>query len=112
MKKLSALTMFTLLATVGYYIGNAVAQNKNAQDAQTNGDGILVVEEEYDVVVPTTDKTPADARTSVSPAAVPAAAATSAAARKADVRNNNMSGNSGNDTVVEETVTEEGYVEE
>ena len=51
MKKLSALIMFTLLATVGYYIGNAVAQNKNAQDAQTNGDGILVVEEEYDVVV-------------------------------------------------------------
>ena len=34
MKKLSALIMFTLLATVGYYIGNAVAQNKNAQDAQ------------------------------------------------------------------------------
>ena len=46
MKKLSALIMFTLLATAGYYIGNAVAQNKTSADQQAP-DGVLVVEETY-----------------------------------------------------------------
>lgn len=103
MKKLSALIMFTLLATVGYYIGNAVAQNKNAQDAQTNGNGVLVVEEEYDVVAPATPGTPVS---------VPASATAPAATSKPAVQDNGMSGNVGNNTTVEETVTEEGYIEE
>ena len=51
MKKLSALIMFTLLATAGYYIGNAVAQNKTSADQQAP-DGVLVVEETYGVAVP------------------------------------------------------------
>ena len=51
MKKLSALIMFTLLATAGYYIGNAVAQNKTSADQQAL-DGVLVVEETYGVAVP------------------------------------------------------------
>ena len=46
MKKLSALIMFTLLATAGYYIGNAVAQNKTSADQQAP-DGVLVLEPTY-----------------------------------------------------------------
>lgn len=83
MKKLSALIMFTLLATAGYYIGNAVAQNKTSADQQAP-DGVLVVEETYGGT---------DGKNAATP-----------------VTGSNNDGN-GN-TVVEETVTEEGYVEE
>lgn len=90
MKKLSALIMFTLLATAGYYIGNAVAQNKTSADQQAP-DGVLVVEETYGVAVPVQAAGGADGKNAATPVA--------------------GSNNDGN-TVVEETVTEEGYVEE
>lgn len=51
MKKLSALIMFTLLATAGYYIGNAVAQNKTVGRPTGSGRRV-VVEETYGVAVP------------------------------------------------------------
>lgn len=59
MKKLSALIMFTLLATAGYYIGNAVAQNKTSADQQAP-DGVLVVEETYGVAVPVQAASPTE----------------------------------------------------
>ena len=61
MKKLSALIMFTLLATAGYYIGNAVAQNKTSADQQAP-DGVLVVEETYGVAVPVQAASPVPLR--------------------------------------------------
>lgn len=112
MKKLSALIMFTLLATAGYYIGNAVAQNKTSADQQAP-DGVLVVEESYGVAVPVQANAPTadpDAR----PAAGTDAAATAGntGGKKAAVPAAGGS-NAGNDGVtVEETVTEEGYIEE
>lgn len=51
MKKIVSLLVFTLLAVVGYYIGAAVAQNNNPATMQ-NPDGVMVIEEEYDVLVP------------------------------------------------------------
>lgn len=113
MKKLSALIMFTLLATAGYYIGNAVAQNKTSADQQAP-DGVLVVEETYGVAVPVQAASPT-ADSAAGPAAGTDAttpAAGSADGKKAAVPAAGGS-NAGNDGVtVEETVTEEGYIEE
>ena len=106
MKKLSALIMFTLLATAGYYIGNAVAQNKTSADQQAL-DGVLVVEETYGVAVPVQAASPTADSAAGSAAGTDA---TTPAAGGADGKNaaTPVTGN----TVVEETVTEEGYVEE
>lgn len=119
MKKLSALIVFTLLATAGYYIGNAVAQNKNAQDSQANGNGVLVVEEEYGVVVPAPANTQADTKMPTTVKAKKSAVSTSTAGSNASGQSNNGSGQNNNtsandnaDVTVEETVTEEGYVVE
>ena len=74
MKKIVSLLVFTLLAVVGYYIGAAVAQNNNPATMQ-NPDGVMVIEEEYDVLVPdsadaaaTTSDTDADAAPVKAPA--------------------------------------------
>lgn len=97
--------VFTLLVVVGYYVGSAVAQNKNAQaSADSNApDGVMVIEEEYGVITPVVD-------TSAQPAAAKEmkAPATSTDKNQA-VKNNN---NNSNGNMVEETVTEEGYVVE
>ena len=116
MKKLSALIMFTLLATAGYYIGNAVAQNKTSADQQAP-DGVLVVEETYGVAVPVQTASPTADSAVGSAAGTDATTPTTPAAGGADGKNAATpvtgSNNDGNgNTVVEETVTEEGYVEE
>ena len=107
MKKLSALIMFTLLATAGYYIGNAVAQNKTSADQQAP-DGVLVVEETYGV--PVTVQASAAGSAAGTDATTPAAGGADGKNAATPVTGSNNDGN-GN-TVVEETVTEEGYVEE
>ena len=113
MKKLSALIMFTLLATAGYYIGNAVAQNKTSADQQAL-DGVLVVEETYGVAVPVQAASPtadsAAGSAAGTDATTPAAGGADGNNAATPVTGSNNDGN-GN-TVVEETVTEEGYVEE
>ena len=118
MKKLSALIMFTLLATAGYYIGNAVAQNKTSADQQAP-DGVLVVEETYGVAVPVQAASPTADSAAGSAAGEdtlsderdrPAAGGADGKNAATPVTGSNNDGN-GN-TVVEETVTEEGYVEE
>ena len=72
MKKVASLIMFIFLAMVGYYIGEAVAQNNTAEPAvkqmqnQNAGDnvgGVLVMEEYDAVAVPVSAK---DAKTAVS----------------------------------------------
>ena len=108
MKKLSALIMFTLLATAGYYIGNAVAQNKTSADQQAPD------EETYGVAVPVQAASPTADSAAGSAAGTDA---TTPAAGGADGKNAATlvtgSNNDGNgNTVVEETVIEEGYVEE
>lgn len=107
MKKLSALIMFTLLATAGYYIGNAVAQN-NTSAGQTAPDGVLVVEESYGVVVPASADTAAAAvqNQNTQPAPVVNVPA------QTDDQSSAQQDNSDNNVVIEETVTEEGYVAE
>ena len=109
MKKLSALIMFTLLATAGYYIGNAVAQNKTSADQQTP-DGVLVVEETYGVAVPVQAASPTADSAAGSATGTDATTPAAGGADGTPVTGSNNDGN-GN-TVVEETVTEEGYVEE
>ena len=109
MKKLSALIMFTLLATAGYYIGNAVAQNKTSADQQAP-DGVLVVEETYGVAVPVQAASPTAGSAAGTDATTPAAGGADGKNAATPVTGSNNDGN-GN-TVVEETVTEEGYVEE
>ena len=81
MKKIVSLLVFTLLAVVGYYIGAAVAQNNNPA-AMQNPDGVMVIEEEYDVLVPdsaddaaTTSDTDTDADAAMVKAPVDAAKA-------------------------------------
>ena len=109
----TALIMFTLLATAGYYIGNAVAQNKTSADQQAP-DGVLVVEETYGVAVPVQAASPtadsAAGSAAGTDATTPAAGGADGKNAATPVTGSNNDGN-GN-TVVEETVTEEGYVEE
>ncbi len=70
MKKVASLIMFIFLAMVGYYIGEAVAQNNTAEPAakQTqnqigdNVGGVLVMEEYDAVAVPVSAK---DTKTAV-----------------------------------------------
>ena len=104
MKKLSALIMFTLLATAGYYIGNAVAQNKTSADQQAP-DGVAVP---VQAASPTADSAAGSA--AGTDATTPAAGGADGKNAATPVTGSNNDGN-GN-TVVEETVTEEGYVEE
>ena len=112
MKKLSALIMFTLLATAGYYIGNAVAQNKTSADQQAP-DGVLVVEETYGVAVPVQAASPTADSAAGSAAGTDATTPAGGADGKNAATPVTGSNNDGNgNTVVEETVTEEGYVEE
>ncbi|MCI5544095.1 MAG: hypothetical protein MR368_01320 [Azospirillum sp.] len=68
MKKVASLIMFIFLAMVGYYIGEAVAQNNTAEPAvkqmqNQNVGGVLVMEEYDAVAVPVSAK---DAKTAVS----------------------------------------------
>lgn len=51
MKKVITVGLFAFLAVIGYYIGNAVAQGKNNSNSQEPV-GVMVIEEEYDVVAP------------------------------------------------------------
>ena len=50
MKNIAALIMLTFLAVTGYYVGAAVAMNHNPQHNQNEPAGVMVMEEEYDVV--------------------------------------------------------------
>lgn len=101
MKKLSALIVFTLVVTAGYYIGNAVAKN-TASPAQPSSDGVLTVEEAYGVVVPMQGN---GSGATASQASVPPAAEQNAAS---DADDDNTAGNG--TVTVEETVEEEGYI--
>lgn len=107
MKKIATLVMFTFLAMTGYYVGAAVAQSYGtaaqsaaevaAQDKDNAGNGVLIMEEEYDAVVTPTVLTPAEA------------------AKAADNKNKNMDNSpvnaaglnpSDSSVVVEESVSE------
>lgn len=101
MKKVSALIVFTLLVAAGYYIGNAVAQNKVAP-ANSANDGVMVIEEEYGVMAPAAKN---------SDMSMPAKSQDKMPMM--DKANSSMdSNNDNNEVTVDETVTEEGYIEE
>ena len=51
MKNIAALIMFTFLAVTAYYVGAAVAMNHNPNENKKEPSGVMVMEEEYDVVV-------------------------------------------------------------
>ncbi len=113
MKKASALIMFTLLATVGYFIGNAVAKSKMSTDRNAS-DGVLVVEETYGVAVPVQGNMSAAAQNNGSSSVDVNAGKTTHADKAASAvpMVDSKAPTDGDDVMVVETVNEEGYVDE